>query len=371
MHVRGFFRIAPSNNDHHPAIRCAIGVGLPLLTLLAIGRTDLSIFAVLGAFTGAYGRGQTHRPRLVQQSRAGALLLVAIASGMLASRSGIAPEWTVWCTAGMGALGFLAARIGRLKPDGSLFYVFAFSAVAFIRTPAPWLPALATAVATVALSLVVGVAGRALPSHRAAWVLAPKSRLSSQERREALVEATMHAVAIALSGTIAVGAGFGHSYWAMIAATAVLVGATAARRIERGVHRIIGTLGGLAITGVILGLHLRVWPMIIVVLVLQFLVELFIARHYALAQAFVTPLALLMTEVARPTNPWMLMADRAVETLIGAGVGMALVLLVHGFRSRPEVRGRARQEGARRAADGTRHVRPIDSGVCPPSDRVA
>ena len=77
----------------------------------------------------------------------------------------------------------------------------------------------------------------------------------------------------------------------------------------------------------------------LVVIVLQFLVELFVTRHYALAQTFVTPLALLMTEMAVPENPWTLMTDRAIETVIGAGVGMALVILlhgVHGLRSEQE-----------------------------------
>ena len=332
-HVRGFFRIAPSNNDHHPATRCLIGVGVPLLTLLAIGRTDLAIFAVIGAFTGVYGRGQVHRPRFSQQWRAGVLLLAALTAGLMASHRGLTPEVIVACTAVVGALGFLATRFGRLGPDGSLFYVFAFSAIAFTQTPAPVLQALTTAVASVLLSLVVGVAGRALPGHLTLWVRQPRARLSPEERREAYLLTGMHVAAIAISGAIAIQVGFGHGYWAMIAATAALVGATAAHRVARGVHRIIGAFAGLVIAGFLLSLHLGTWQTILVVLVLQFFLELFVTRHYALAQTFVTPLALLMTEVARPTNPWTLMRDRGVETVIGASVGMAIVIFVHGVNA--------------------------------------
>ena len=332
-HLRDFFRIAPSNNDHHPAVRCAIGVGVPLLTLLAIGRTDLSIFAVIGAFTGVYGRGLVHRPRFSQQWRAGALLLLALAGGLVASHLGLTAGTIVGCTAVVAALGFLATRFGRLKPDGSLFYAFAFSAIAFMPTPAPSLLALVTAGASVLLSLVVGVAGRALPGHATPWTRSPGAPLSSEERRETYVQTGMHVAAVAISGAIAIRLGFGHSYWAMIAAAAALVGATAAHRVARGLHRIVGVFAGLVITGLLLGMHLRTWQMVLVVLVLQFLVELFVTRHYALAQTFVTPLALLMTEVALPTDPWALMTARGVETVIGASVGMALVIFMHGVHA--------------------------------------
>jgi len=240
-------------------MRSAIGVGVPLLTLLAIGRSDLSIFAVIGAFTGVYGRGLVHRPRFSQQWRAGLLLLAALAAGLVASHRGLTPEAIVGCTAFVGALGFLAMRFGRLKPDGSLFCVFAFSAIAFMPTPAPYMEALITAGASVLLSLAVSVAGHAIPRHRAPWVRDTQAPLSSEERREAYVQTGMHVAAIAISGLLAIQVGFGHSYWAMIAATAALVGATARHRIVRGLHRIVGMFAGLVITGLLLSLHLQAW----------------------------------------------------------------------------------------------------------------
>lgn len=332
-HIRDFFSVPPSNKDHHPALRCAIGVGVPLLTLLAIGRTDLAIFAVIGAFTGVYGRGQAHRSRFSQQWRASLLLLSSLTAGLAASHLGLTPEALVGCTAVVGAVGFLGTRFGRLKPDGSLFFVFAFSAIAFMQTPPPFAQALLTAVTAALLSLVIGVAGRMLPGHHTPWAREPRLSLSPEERREAYIQAGMHVAGISLSGILAIQVGFGHSYWAMIAATAALVGATAAHRVARGLHRIIGAVAGLVIAGLILSLHPSEWQMILIVLVLQFLVEFYVTRHYALAQTFVTPLALLMTEVALPTNPWTLIVDRGVETVLGAGVGMVLVIFINGVHA--------------------------------------
>lgn len=323
------FRVGPSHNDHHPAIRCAIGVGVPLLVLLAIGRTDLSLFAALGAFTGVYGRGEPHRQRLAQQAPAAVLLLIAIFAAALTSHAAPGPEAIVEATALVAGAGYIATSLLRLQPAGSLFFVFAYSAVSFMSHPAPIGQVMLTAGLTALFSIVVGVAGRLLPSHRTPWTLQPKAPVSAEESREIFTEAWMHVVSVIVAGFIALAVGFGHGYWAMIASTAPLVGATAAHRVARGLHRILGTCGGLVITGFLLSFPMLAWQRVTVVIVLQFFVELFIVRNYSLAHLFITPLALIMTEVVRPTSPWLLIRDRGIETLIGAAIGMLLVVAVY------------------------------------------
>lgn len=51
----------------------------------------------------------------------------------------------------------------------------------------------------------------------------------------------------------------------------------------------------------------------------------------------VTPLALLMGQAAQPRPPVDLLFDRGVETIIGAVVGVVVVLAAHGLRSRRAV----------------------------------
>jgi hypothetical protein len=53
---------------------------------------------------------------------------------------------------------------------------------------------------------------------------------------------------------------------------------------------------------------------------------MFIARQYVLAQVFVRPLALSSTLLAAPAAPEVLLRDRIVETVIGAAVGIAVVV---------------------------------------------
>jgi hypothetical protein len=59
---------------------------------------------------------------------------------------------------------------------------------------------------------------------------------------------------------------------------------------------------------------------------------MFIARQYVLAQVFVTPLALSATLLAAPTAPEVLLRDRIVETVIGAAVGIAVVVAPAAWR---------------------------------------
>ncbi len=61
------------------------------------------------------------------------------------------------------------------------------------------------------------------------------------------------------------------------------------------------------------------------IIILQFLGELYIARNYALALLFITPVALMMTQIAAPVDVPDLLLARFVETVIGATVAIGVV----------------------------------------------
>jgi uncharacterized membrane protein YccC len=76
----------------------------------------------------------------------------------------------------------------------------------------------------------------------------------------------------------------------------------------------------------------------ILVMLLLFPTELFMARHYGIALTFFTPAILLMTQLANPHEPVSLLVDRGTETLLGAAVGIMVVLLVRAPRGRAPLR---------------------------------
>ncbi|MCZ2404767.1 FUSC family protein [Paenarthrobacter sp. Z7-10] len=324
--LRNFFRVGPARNDHHAALRCAVNVGVPLLTLLALGHTELAIFASFGAFTAIYGRGTAHRQRLAHQGKAGALMLVTILAGDLTGLLGAGAWGIVVGTTIVAGAGTLATGFGRLKPGGSLFQIFGFAAVASLPVHPPLGPSMLAAALTVIFSLLVGQSTWLWPHWRTPWLRVREPRLTAQERRFVYDDAVRYALAVFAAGSIATLMGIGHNYWAMVAAAVPLVGQTLAHRVTRGVHRILGTFGGLGVLALLLMPPSNNLYLVLVVAGLQFMAEMFIARHYSLAQLFVTPLALLMTQLGHRSDPDVLISDRATETIIGALVGMAVVV---------------------------------------------
>ena len=328
-HLREMFRIAPAHNDHHVAIRCAIGIGLPLLLVLALGRIDLAIFASFGAFTGIYGRNEPHRQRLGHQARAGALMLAVILAAALCARLDLDAWGTVIGTTVVAALGTVVTGFWRLRPAGSLFHIFAFAAISSVPNQPPVWQGMLVAVLTVAFSILLGQSGMLARRYRTDWSRPVRPRFSAAQRRFIYIDGLLYGIAAALAGSIATLLGIGHNYWAMVAATVPLIGQTVRHRVHRGLQRILGTFAGLVLTALILFPGLEPWQMVLVIAACQFGAEMLIARQYALAQAVVTPLALVSTELAHPSNPVQLLTDRGLETLIGASVGMAVVVAVH------------------------------------------
>lgn len=325
--LTAFFRVGPAQNDHLPALRVALGVGIPLIALLLIGRIDLAIYAVFGAFAGIYGRGDPHALRLQHQAAAGGVLFVAIAAGALITAYDAGPWVVVAGSALLAGLGSLAADRLMLRPPGPFFPVFAFASTASIPSEAPLGEALGAALVSIALSVAIGAAG---------W-LHPRARIRPPVRRrnpapnpcQAVVNAFRYALAAGVGGALATTLDIGHNYWAIISAIVPLAAATRAVRLQRGVHRVLGTVGGLGLTALLLAARLEPWQLVLVLIALQFATEMFVIRHYSLAMLFITPLALLMSELAAPTaDPSGLLVDRLIETLIGVAVGMAVVLLI-------------------------------------------
>ncbi|BDH56058.1 FUSC family protein [Tsukamurella sp. PLM1] len=98
--------------------------------------------------------------------------------------------------------------------------------------------------------------------------------------------------------------------------------------LTRAAHRTVGTVIGLALTAVLLAIDPGPTALALVAIALLFPTELYMARHYAIAIGFFTPLILLLTELADPSDPWRMLLYRGVDTVIGVVVGVAVALLV-------------------------------------------
>ena len=364
--VRALHRLEPATNDHLAALRVALSVAAPSLLLLAAGRTDLIIYAVFGALTGMYGRLEPHQLRLRHQGQGALVLLSGVAVGVTLSINHIHSWWLVAVEAILAGVGSVYSDRVRLKPNGPFFGILALGACASVPTTVPWYAALLIAAASSAFSILIGFSGWV---RQRAWEAGATRNVPSRSaagQRELTVHAARYVLAVGAAGTVGVLSGSGHPHWAMAAAAVPLAGADLPSSVRRGIHRIVGTLLGLVVTAVVIlpgpwalaalypafqePVH-QATVLALLVILFQFATELFMTRHYGLAMVWFTPVILLMTQLAAPTEPQVLILERAVETLVGALLGILVVVAVR----RPGARTRTALPGLLRLPRRPRH----------------
>lgn len=332
----GLIRVAPHRGDHRVAIRAAVSLAVPLLILWMIGRVDLSVYASFGAFASLYGRYDAYADRIRMQAAAGSVVVGAMLIGTVVALLDTPVALRVVIVSLLAALAALAAYRWHWHPPGALFVVFAAGACASI--PAAPVSLLHVAVLgggsvifSVALTTAIAVARRRLRRTPRRGTLA-----ADGDARWMAVAVGSGALLAGMAGLILVG---DHWYWAMVGAVAALGGAQLTARIVRGLQRLVGTLIGVAIAAGLLALQLPSLATIAVAVLLQVGAELYVNRNYGVAMFFVTPLALLMVELAVPADPLVLLTDRALDTAIGVAVGTTVaVVAAWRRRSRPDVR---------------------------------
>lgn len=336
--ARELHRIGPADNDRLSAVRVALSVAVPAVVLILIGRPDLMMYAVFGALTGMYGRNETHQLRLKHQAQAALVLVGGLAVGTFLSVTHIHSWWLVLAATLFAGAGSLYADAVRLKPIGPFFGILALGACASVPTSVPLTTAVLIGAASAAFSILVGFAGWVRHRTWAARAARDVPVFRGQLRQSAMVHATRYVLAVSAAGTAGVLSGSGHPHWAMAAAAVPLAGADLPSRVNRGIHRIVGTFLGLVVVAVVLFpgpmSPLQYFPdhqalvLAVVVVLCQFPTELFMARHYGWAMVFFTPVVLLIAQLAAPMDPGVLVLERAVETFVGAVIGIAVAVVV-------------------------------------------
>jgi len=337
-HLRALHSLGPANNDHSSALRVAASVAVPSLTLLVFGRPDLIIYAVFGALTGMYGRSEPHQLRLRHQAQAALVLLSGVSVGVFLSVNHLHSWWLVGVEALLAGVGSVFSDRVNLKPNGPFFGILALGACASVPTTVPWFAALLIGAASAAFSIVIGFGGWVRGREWQRGAVRTAAPLRGPRRDAALIHATRYVMAVGTAGAIGVLSGSGHPHWAMAAAAVPLAGADLPSGVHRGLHRIVGTFVGLVLVAVVLlpapWAPLQLFPgaeaavLALLVITFQFTTELFMTRHYGLAMVSFTPVVLLMTQLAAPADPYVLITERGVETVVGAVIGIVVIVLV-------------------------------------------
>ena len=134
-----------------------------------------------------------------------------------------------------------------------------------------------------------------------------------------------------IAGSVGVFTGLERSYWAAAAAVLILhQGFNWVRASQRGLERTFGTILGLIVAAIVSWLHPRGVALVGCIAALQLAGQLFVVSNHAFAVFFFTPMALLMaTAVSVSSDVSQLLVARGLDTLIGCGVGLAVLLATY------------------------------------------
>ena len=171
------------------------------------------------------------------------------------------------------------------------------------------------------------------PLHRpAAWTLLKRHL---HPRSSSFVVAARVAVATVLAGTVGGLLDLQHAYWTMAAAVVVLHRDLSHRgTIHRGLQRFLGTWLGIGLAAAVSAAHPHgpsIIALVVAIMVLNFLIEVTVARNYTLGVVFITAAALLTSSGGRSNvDLGSLLLARGLDTAVGCVVAVAVLLLMPG-----------------------------------------
>jgi uncharacterized membrane protein YccC len=329
--------------DVEIATRAAIATAVPLTILVILGRIDWAAYASFGAMTALYGRGEPYRSRLRTVTTGALALLVSIGIGIVMAVTH-APLWVL--TLGLVVVivaGMLLVAVAGLFPPTPIFFVFAYTVCSQVPTPpAEMWQRMLVGVIAAAFAWAITLSGWLI---RRAAVDARTGTFKTLPRQPSVRPAALadsrvwlaigqNVIGVLIAGGLAIAVGIGHPYWAVVSVVAVMPPPGAAHTTARAFHRIIGTALGVVVTGLVLFPGPPVWALVLVIAIGQFGAEILVGKHYGAALLFITPLALTVAHLASPLAVSTLLVDRVVETALGGGVAIVIVLITRAVVNR-------------------------------------
>ena len=328
---RSLFELRPSPVRWPIALQAAVAIGIPTVGFALAGRSDLGLLASTGAFLALYLTGRSRRDRAAKLPFIALGLVASATVGVLASDSLLASLVAVFAIAAVSSTLCLGYSVG---PPGAVFFVLVGGVATHLAGPT------AIGGAGVDGGLIVGLLALGCVISYVV-VLSPLLRPAVRRRDAALHEVRVpmrfvmddisriillrlvlaSAIAVAVSAPL----GLSRAYWVILTVVVILQnGHTVRLSALRGVHRVLGTFVGLALFALIALLAPEGLWLAVVLMALQFVVELVVIRNYGLALVFITPLALLIS--AQGGHVGEIIADRVVDTVIGTAIAMLVLL---------------------------------------------
>jgi len=341
--LRSIFELRPSPPRLFVAIQGAVAIGIPTVGFALAGRPELGLLASSGAFLALYLTARSRRDRATKLPLLALGFLAASALGIAASGSTLLGLVVLFVVASAAAVLCLGLSVG---PPGALFFVLVAGVSGHVAGPVDlaggavngWL-VLGMLALGLATAYLVVLAPLVVPRIRRADALLPVAPVRFEIDETIGIILTRLIVATGIAVIVAAPLGIHRAYWVVVAVVAILQNGHRLRLTAlRGVHRVLGTLVGLGLFALVsLASPAGVWLGLLLML-LQFCVELVVIRNYGLALVFITPLALTIAAQAGSADIGLIVGERFVDTVLGAGIATLVLLAALALLRRPRRR---------------------------------
>ena len=321
-----------SDRRWHMPFAAALSSGLPLLVGAYFGRMDYGLISSLGGLVFLYLLETPMYHRMVSLMACAFAMIASYALGVISHLYPPAMTLTLTFTA---ILVTMVCRYFHMAPPGSFFFIMA----AAIGTNAPGeimevpLKVGLLSMGCLLACLIAFCYSLAVLRTQPPRAIAP---LPAPTFDYVIFDAIVIGAFVGLSLAIAQILQLDQAYWVTISCLAVIQGMSLRAVWEKQLQRLIGTGVGLLLAWGLLLLPLNEWTIALVMLLLAFLIETLIVRHYALAAIFITPMTTLLVEAATigQTPAATLIAARFWDTVLGCLIGLLGGICLHSPRFR-------------------------------------
>jgi len=333
--LRQLLTINPSDRRWQMPFAAALASGLPLFVGAWFDRLDYGLVSSLGGLVFLYLPSTPLYHRMVTVMACAFAMIACYALGVM---SHFFQPLMVPALVFTTILVTMVCRFYGLGIPGSMFFIMAASIGAYTPLEVLQVPLMVGLIAMgslLACLIAFFYSLCTLPSQAPR----PVAPLPPATFDFVVFDSVMIGVFVGIALAIAQLLEVEKAYWVPVSCLAVIQGASLQAVWNRQLHRTLGTGVGLLVAWGLLLLPLDKWSIALIMMVLCFVIETAVVRHYAFAAIFITPLTILLAEAATlgHGSPAALIEARFFDTVLGCLVGLAGGVCIHNARFRAVV----------------------------------
>lgn len=340
MDIKGMLRqqmrllltITPSDRLWQMPIAAALASGLPLFVGAYFGELQYGLVSSLGGLVFLYLPNTPMSHRMVMLMACAFAMIACYALGVI---SHFFPVLKVPVLVFASILVTIVCRFYGVGMPGSLFFIMAAAIGAYTPLEVLQVPLMVGLISMGALlACLIGFfyslyTLRLLPPQPVLQRLPPTFNF-------VVFDSVIIGVFVGISLLLAQVLQLDKPYWVPVTCLAVIQGASLQAVWNKQLQRVLGTVIGLLVAWGMLLLPLNNWSIALTMMLLSFVIEYSVVRHYAFATIFITPLTILLAEAATlgQGSPNTLIEARFYDTVLGCLVGLVGGICLHNPRFR-------------------------------------